>query len=70
MLSENDKELINKMTKEPGWELLKKELQSQADTHRFLAEQPEADEHYRLILFGKAQGIEEVLNNKLTGNND
>ena len=45
--------------KEPGWDLVEKEMREQASAYRFMAEQSEVDEHYRLILFAKAQGIEE-----------
>ncbi|HDY68426.1 hypothetical protein LCGC14_3139300 [marine sediment metagenome] len=59
MLSNNDKDLIRKAMKEPGWDLIKKEMLGQASTYRDIAEQPDMEEHYRLILFSKAQGIEE-----------
>ena len=60
MLTPNDKELIMKMMKEPGWFLLEKEMKNQLSAYRSMAEQADVDEHYRLILFAKAQGIEEL----------
>lgn len=57
--SDNDKDLIRKAMKEPGWILVEKEMLEQASIYRFMAEQPDVDEHYRLILFAKAQGIDE-----------
>ena len=59
-LSDNDKELIKKIMKEPGWALLEKQMLEQASTYRFMAEQQDVDEHYRLLLFSKAQGIDEL----------
>lgn len=58
-LSNNDKELIRKAMKEPGFVLLENQMAEQASMYRFMAEQADVDEHYRLVLFAKAQGIDE-----------
>ena len=61
-MTPNDKNNIIQLMKQPGWDLLKKELQESALGYRFQATMPDVEEHYRLILFAKAQGIEEMFN--------
>ena len=58
-ISSNDKDLIKQMMKMPGWDLLKNHVEEQTKGFMLLAEQPEVDEHYRLILFGKSIGVKE-----------
>ena len=59
-MTPNDKALIKQLLNSPGWTLLEKEMRENAGSYTFQATLPEVDEHYRLILFAKSQGIEEV----------
>ncbi len=60
MLTENDKDIIKTMMAHPGWSLLERAMKENALNYRLQAEMPEVEEHYRLILFAKAQGIDEL----------
>lgn len=59
-LSENDKDLVKQLMNHPAWSLLKRKINESAAGYRAMAEQPEVEEHYRLILNAKASGNEEM----------
>lgn len=59
-MTENDKDIFKQLMRHPGWALLEKELRETSKSYSFQATMPSVDEHYRLILFSKAEGILEV----------
>lgn len=61
MLTNDDKNSIKALLNNPAWTLLERMVRENANTYRIMAMQQDIDNEYRVLLFGRAQGNEDIL---------
>lgn len=59
MINPDDKKQIIQLMRNPAWSILERQVREEVDVYRSQAEQGGIETDYRLMLFAKAQGIEE-----------